>query len=249
MASPVSGDERVATETFVKFPRTPHLSWLGKEPPRGDKLLTPEEAARFLERPVVVEEKVDGAGIGLSVDTAGALRVQSRGSYLDRQVHHQQFRPLWPWLDRRSEPLREALGPNLILFGEWCYARHEVPYDALPDWFLAFDVYDREGGRFWSHERRNELAAKAGLATVPLLLTGRFDRQQLQQLFGSSRLGSAPMEGLYLRREEGLWLAARAKLVRASWVALDEAHWSRRPLAPNRCLADPRLAVNQASRA
>jgi hypothetical protein len=108
----------------------------------------------------------------------------------------------------------------------------------LPDWFLAFDVYDRRAERFWSRARSQELTGRIGLASTPLLVVGGFDRAGLERLFGLSHVGSAPMEGLYLRWEEGPWLAARAKLVRASWLPDDEEHWSRRPIVPNRRVND-----------
>jgi hypothetical protein len=113
-----------------------------------------------------------------------------------------------------------------------------VYYDALPDWFLAFDVYDRQTGRFWSRKRRSELVQHAGISTVPFLGAGTFDRATLEKQFGQSKLGHEPMEGLYLRWDEGPWLVARAKLVRPAWIELDEEHWSKRPLQPNRCLPE-----------
>jgi hypothetical protein len=227
-------------DSFVKFPRTPHLFWLGRTPPRADKVLDPIEAGKLLRQPVALEEKIDGAYIGISLTPAGALHVQNRGAYLTPGTHL-QFRPLWSWLAAHEKALRDTLTPEWILFGEWCYARHSVYYDALPDWFLAFDVYDRQIGRFWSRERRNELAAQAGIATVPFLDFGTFDRSVLEKQLGQSRLGSEPMEGLYLRWDEGPWLVARAKLVRASWVEFDEEHWSKRLLRTNRCRRDAEL--------
>jgi ATP-dependent RNA circularization protein (DNA/RNA ligase family) len=218
---------------FVKFPRTPHLFWLSQEAPRGDKLLSPGEAAELMRRPASIEEKLDGACLGISAGEDGALRAQNRGSYLE-PGGPPQFRRLWPWLAERQVALEEALGQGLILFGEWCFARHTAAYDALPDWFLAFDVYEREAGRFWSRERRDELARKAGIATVPLLATGSFDRPGIERLFGRSRFGPEPMEGVYLRWDKGDWLAARAKVVRRDWVQPNEEHWARRAITPNR---------------
>lgn len=152
-----------------------------------------------------------------------------------------------PWLAPRAETFRQALGTRLILYGEWCYARHTVGYDALPDWFLAFDVYDHETRRFWSRERRNDLATHIDVATVPFLAHGTFTRRQLERLLGQSRFGSERMEGVYLRWEEGgPWLDARAKLVRRGWVMADDRHWSRRPLETNR-LAAPRQTVRRAA--
>ena len=219
-------------EGFTRFPRTPHLYWLGSGPLRDDKLLAPEEAEALLERAVAVEEKVDGACVGISVGPGGALRVQSRGGYL-RPGSHPQFHPLWPWLAQRDGALREALGADIILFGEWCYARHSVPYDALPDWFVAFDAYDRAAGRFWSRARRDELCSDLGVTCVPLLASGTFDRLGIEGMLGPSLVGSTPSEGVYLRWDEGPWLVARAKLVRPGWLQPDEAHWASRPVEPN----------------
>ena len=85
---------------FFRFPHTPHLAWLGAGQPRDDKVLSPEEAREILSGEVVVEEKVDGANLGLSVDDDGELRVQNRGTYLDLNTSHAQFKPLRRWLDR-----------------------------------------------------------------------------------------------------------------------------------------------------
>jgi hypothetical protein len=120
-----------------------------------------------------------------------------------------------------------------MLFGEWCFAVHSVRYDALPDWFLAFDVYDREAGRFWSAERRDVLVHELGLARVPELARGRFTLAEVQKLLGPSRLAPGLMEGLYLRRDRDGFLDARAKLVRSEFVQAIEEHWSSRPLERN----------------
>ena len=109
-------------------------------------MLSPEEARTFIDGEVTVEEKVDGTNIGFSLDESGVLRVQSRGNYLTRGSHP-QFQPLWPWIEPPAYALIEALRPGLMLFGEWCFALHSVPYKRLPDWFLGFDVYDRAANR------------------------------------------------------------------------------------------------------
>lgn len=217
---------------FERFPHTPHLAWIGPGTPRADKVLSPEEASRLLADEVIVEEKVDGANVGLSVDAEGSLRAQNRGEYLQHGAHP-QFQPLWPWLEARRSALTEALGSSLVLFGEWCFAVHSIQYRSLPDWFLGFDVYDREAGRFWSTGRRDALLAQLGLAGVPRLGKNRFTLPQLCAMIGPSRLGAEAMEGLYVRRENEGWLQERAKLVRAEFSQAIEEHWSRRRLLKN----------------
>lgn len=218
---------------FFRFPHTPHLAWLGEGTPRDDKVLAPGEADDLLSGEVVVEEKVDGANLGISVGEDGVMRVQNRGTYLTRDNAHPQFRQLFDWLEVRRIELEDALFPSLILFGEWCVAVHSVRYSRLPDWFLAFDVYDREAGRFWSTRRRNELVDRLRLARVPEVARGRFDLDGLLSLMGRSRFTDEPSEGLYIRRESADWLEGRAKLVRAAFTQAIGEHWSKRVMERN----------------
>ena len=219
--------------TFVRFPHTPHLAWLAAGKPRDDKVLTPSEARELLAHDVIVEEKVDGANVGFSVDDQGTLRVQSRGSYVLPGSSHPQFKPLSRWLAPRRHALADALGPDLVLFGEWCYATHSVRYTGLPDWLLAFDVYDRSREAFWSVIRRDQLAKQLDIEIVPRVASGRFELADLVARLGPSTLGADAAEGLYVRREEGDRLIARAKLVRSEFVQGIGTHWSRGPLRTN----------------
>jgi hypothetical protein len=217
---------------FFKFPHTPHLLWLGKTPCREDKVFSTEEARAFIDGETTVEEKVDGANIGLSLDEGGVLRVQSRGAYLARGAHP-QFQPLWPWLEIHRFVLTEALRPGLMLFGEWCFARHSVHYNRLPDWFLGFDVYERAADRFWSSDRRDSWLCDVGLGSVPRLAQKRLGIEQIMALIGTSRVGEEPMEGIYLRRDQGDWLEQRAKIVQAEFVQGIDGHWTEGPLEKN----------------
>ena len=136
-----------------------------------------------------------------------------------------------------------ALWPDLMLFGEWCVAVHSVTYQSLPDWFLAFDVFDRSAERFWSTRRRDELLDHLGLHSVPHLGRGHFGIDDLVDLMTTSHVGSHPMEGLYVREESGNWLMRRAKLVRAEFVRAIDTHWSRMPMRRND-LAHPEQGAN-----
>jgi ATP-dependent RNA circularization protein (DNA/RNA ligase family) len=222
------------SDSFYKFPHTPHLEWLGPGAPRDDKVLSPADAAAFLAGEVVIEEKVDGANMGISLAPDGRLRVQSRGNYLAPGKSHGQWNRLWRWLAEHREPLEEGLHGGLMLYGEWCYARHSVPYDALPDWFLAFDIFETQSGRFWSADRRKEWLQGRGIARIPEITRGRFTMKQIPSLLGRSRVSHVPMEGVYLRREREGWLEARAKVISTAFKQQIEEHWTRRPVVPNR---------------
>lgn len=220
---------------FFRFPHTPHLAWLGEGSPRDDKVFSPSEVSTLLAGDVVVEEKLDGANLGLSLAPDGRLRAQNRGQYLT-EPYTGQFARLPAWLAQHGEGLGAVLKPNLILFGEWCAARHSLDYAALPDWFLLFDVYDRESGRFWSTPRRNAAASAAGLVTVPLVLQGTTTVTALKKLVTASysNYRTGAMEGVVIRRESSAWCEARAKLVRPDFTQAIDAHWRKRAIEWNR---------------
>ncbi len=220
---------------FFRFPHTPHLAWLGEGAPRDDKVLAPEEVHALLADEGVVEEKLDGANLGLSLGPDGDLRAQNRGQYL-AAPHAGQFARLPAWLAQHEAGLRAALVPDRILFGEWCAARHSLDYAALPDWFLLFDVYDRAAGKFWSSARRNALAARAGLAAVPQVRRGHVTLDQLKRLVNdtASRYRQGPLEGVVIRSESADWCEARAKLVRAQFTQAIDDHWRHRGVQWNR---------------
>lgn len=227
-------------DDFFRFPHTPHLAWLGEGMPRDDKVLAPEEVSALLADPVVVEEKLDGANLGLSVSPAGELRAQNRGQYL-AEPFAGQFSKLGAWLAQHRYSLLDHLPPHLILFGEWCAARHSLAYAKLPDWFLVFDVYDRDAGRFWSTAHRDALAARLKLACVPSVHRGRATLASLRGLLDAcqSRYRGGPPEGVVVRREDADWTLARAKLVRAEFTQAIGEHWRSRGIEWNRVATPP----------
>ncbi|MFH1117894.1 MAG: RNA ligase family protein [Pseudomonadota bacterium] len=218
---------------FFKFPSTPHLALLGGLEVRGDKVMSESERNSFLSEELVVEEKVDGANLGISFDAGGNMRAQNRGAYLSLPGTG-QWEKLTAWLTPKTEALFEILTDCYILFGEWCYARHTVSYDRLPDWFLGFDIYDGSTARFLSCTRRERIFDAIGISPVPRVDQGHFTLSELSGLLSQSRLSDKPAEGLYLRFDQGDRLVQRAKLVRPSFVQSVEQHWSRAGIKANR---------------
>ncbi|NJK31559.1 MAG: DNA ligase [Deltaproteobacteria bacterium] len=227
------------TADFIRFPHTPHIAWLAPGRPRSDKVLDRHETRELLSDDIVVEEKVDGANVGISLSSDGQVRAQNRGHYIE-PGGHPQFGPLWPWLAARTTALMTHVDHNLIIFGEWCFATHSVEYDALPDYFLGFDVYERDSSQFWSTSRRNYLFAQLAITAVPELFRGRSTLEKVIQLVetSNSRLTSGPLEGIYIRRESDENLLSRAKLVRAEFLQQIDVHWSQRPFRKNRLIKE-----------
>ncbi len=220
-------------EDFFKFPSTPHLATMPGVDIRGDKVLSELERDEFLTHEVTVEEKVDGANLGISFDSEGNIRAQNRGAYLHLPGSG-QWKKLGDWLTPRTDTLFEHLSDHFILFGEWCYAQHSVFYDRLPDWFLGFDIYDKRFDRFLSSKHRDDLFTKMSIAQVPVLASGHFAYPKVQKFLLTSKLSNQPAEGIYLRFDQDDWLAQRAKLVRPAFIQTVEQHWSRSTIRPNR---------------
>ena len=219
---------------FFRFPHTPHIDWLGDGMPRDDKVLTEPEIEALLAQPIRVEEKLDGANLGISLRATGELRAQNRGQYL-LEPFAGQFSRLNSWLGQHQYALCDNLQSDWIVFGEWGAARHSLDYDNLPDWFVVFDVYDRTEQKFWSCARRNALAEKLGLAVVPTLYQGAATLPELKELLAhaSSRYREGNPEGIVMRQDSELWCEARAKLVRADFAQSIEEHWRSRAIEWN----------------
>ncbi len=220
-------------DDFFKFPSTPHLATLDGIEIRDDKVLSKSARDEFLQHDLVVEEKVDGANLGVSFDSEGNIRVQNRGSYLHLPGSG-QWKKLREWLAPRTDVLFDRLSDRFILFGEWCYAQHSVFYDRLPDWLLGFDLYDKQSGRFLSTGHRDEFFKKMCIAQVPIIAHGHFTYPGIMKLLSKSKLADQPAEGLYLRFDQNDWLAQRAKLVRPAFIQSVEQHWSHSAIKPNR---------------
>lgn len=222
---------------FFRFPHTPHIVWLGSAEPRDDKVLSVEEVDELLSGEVLVEEKLDGANVGLSLGPDGEIRAQNRGQYIE-PPYSGQFTRLPGWLATHEALLKPLLLPHLIVFGEWCAARHSLDYSALPDWFVLFDVYDRESDRFWSSGSRDAFARAAGLESVPCIARRRVDVSELlayvSQHKSCCRDGS--LEGVVVRRESGEWCEMRGKIVRADFTQAIGEHWRSRGIEWNRVL-------------
>jgi len=222
-------------DNFFKFPSTPHLALPGDVDIRGDKVMSEPERDAFLGHKLVVEEKVDGANLGISFDSNGNIRAQNRGAYLSLPSLG-QWKKLLEWLSPKEDILFDHLIDRYILFGEWCYAQHSVFYDRLPDWFLGFDIYDKQVGHFLSTDKRDAFFREMEISKVPFIAHGHFTFSDLKEFLSFSRLGDQLAEGLYLRFDQDNRLVQSTKLVRSDFIQSIEQHWSRSGIKKNQVI-------------
>jgi len=233
-----------SSDTFVKYPRTPHL--FGSRGTDDDRHLSAGESADILADPsLIVEEKLDGTNVGVHFTTAGRLVLQCRGHEITEGMHP-QYDLFKQWTMTKRPVMEEMLEDRLILFGEWLYARHSVHYLRLPHYFFEFDIYDKQRGEFLDLDSRLGHLEGTGILTVPVVHRGGIDEQELRALIDVSRFDSVfanpltgrddlIMEGLYLRTEAAGRVTRRAKLVRPEFVELVKRseHWQHQTVVPN----------------
>jgi len=170
---------------LIKFPKTPHVINLGAAT-RTDKVLSSSEFISMFTKGgvcaeeegegmgmcrVYVEEKIDGANMGISLDlSSGKVVCQNRSHYITSS-YHAQFAPLDKWIARHTADLWSILVPwRHVLYGEWMHATHSIYYDKLPSLFVAYDLFDRQSGSFVSRDVLQRLLSATQIPIVPLLL-------------------------------------------------------------------------------
>ncbi|BAZ38829.1 hypothetical protein NIES4101_47740 [Calothrix sp. NIES-4101] len=172
-------------EKIYKYPRTHHIQGSRLQP--GDEDLDSIPFSAIKGKYVVVEEKVDGANAAISFDSYGQIRLQSRGHYLTGGTREKHFNLFKQWANNYATRFWEVLGSRYILFGEWLYAKHTVFYDALPHYFLEYDVLDLEKQVFLSTASRKKLLFGLPLVSVPVLFAGEIKAyKELTNLLGKS---------------------------------------------------------------
>lgn len=233
------------TESIDKYPRTRHIEGSRLQP--GDEDLSAVRLSELRGQHLVIEEKIDGANAGIRFSPEGELRLQSRGHYLTGGYRERHFALLKTWATTRQAELRACLGDRYVVYGEWVYAKHTIFYDALPHYFLEFDVLDTERGAFLSTPARRRLLAGSPLVSVPVVWEGqdpaRADlegmirpslyktphwRERLRDSAAGAGVASDraaaetdtedASEGLYIKAEQGDRVVGRYKFVRRSFL-------------------------------
>ena len=118
------------------------------------------------------KKKLDGANAALSFGPDRELRLQSRGHYLTGGRREKHFDLFKQWAHGHRSELWQIAGDRYIVYGEWLYAKHTIFYDALPHYFLEFDMFDTRTDEFLSTARRHEILEGSPVASVPVLWRG-----------------------------------------------------------------------------
>ena len=228
-----------------KYPRTPHVE--GSRLQKGDEDLSQIPFESIKNKYLVIEEKVDGANTAISFHDKKELLLQSRGQSLTGGYRERHYNFLKQWASIHQDKLYDVLGTRYIMYGEWLYAKHTVYYDALPHYFLEFDIYDKEQEIFLNTKKRRELIKDLPVYSVPVLGEGKFNsmeeivsylgnshyitKNHLENLINTSKKlnldpdrqlketdNSMLMEGIYIKVEDDNQVKERMKYVRYTFL-------------------------------
>ena len=230
---------------MIKYPRTPHIEGSRLQP--GDEDLSQVPFSAIAGRHLVIEEKIDGANSALSFDPAGQLLLQSRGHYLTGGYRERHYNLFKQWATVHRQTFWKVLGCRYVMYGEWMYAKHSIFYDALPHYFMEFDILDRETDRFLDTPSRREITKQLPVCSAAVLAEGTYRRMEeilpllsvshyitkdhlenlreaaLRENLDPDRMSretdrSDTMEGLYIKVEEDGRVVQRVKFVRPSFL-------------------------------
>lgn len=220
------------------YPKTPHLPH--KPNATADDTVAPEmEAIVLFGAFITVEEKIDGASVGLSILNDNPIirnrdHVLKKG-FVKNTAAKKQFTSLWNWFYENKAKF-EAL-EGYTVFGEWMLAQHGIHYNRLPDWFIAYDLYDYNKDYFLSPVESRRILTAAGFFVPVLRFQGEFegtygDLEELANL--PSLWADDKSEGIYIKLCDGEKITNRFKMVREDFQR--GKFWNPEELRKNTCL-------------
>lgn len=201
--------------SWVKHARTPHLPWsLGVA--SDDKIIKSLEG--FLGKQVIVTEKLDGESTSIYRD---GLHARS----LDSGFHPSRTR-----VKALQARIAENIPSGWRIVGENLQGEHSITYDALPNYFLVFALFD-ETNTALSWDSTVSFCKENDLELVPTLYEGIWDEKLIKECWsGVSKFG-IEQEGYVARVADKIafvdWDTLVAKYVRENHVQPDATHWSK----------------------
>jgi hypothetical protein len=213
-------------DILPEYPSTRHLPW--KPNNKGDKVATEAEASViFSSALVAVQEKIDGANCGMGY-LDGHPVVRSRSKILRKgqdlkNPSQAQFASAWNWMHKNAGRFQrlDSYGPYSV-YGEWMIQQHGMAYDNLPDWFIAYDLYDWEKGLYLDPQKADTILREIGFDVIPLSFYGDPRPQKPLTYEFLEEVANCPSwftknsqrEGIVVKVSDGDYVTHKFKMVR-----------------------------------
>lgn len=209
------------TKILEEFPRTKHLfNW--SKSSDDDQFASLDISKEIFQTRVLVEEKIDGTNIGISVQNGiPMIRNRSKQIHLNERGRGTfQLAPIWNYCYENIQKIEEITeNGKLILFGDWLYVRHTVPYDSLPSFFISYSLFDRSRKEFLDKEDFLKRSAKTGFVSPTIRWHGKnlsetILREMLKQRSSYVLKQNIAQEGVVIYPLEGSLKGKWFKIVR-----------------------------------
>ncbi len=220
---------------FLKYEKTYRIPIPQMKVP-GKLILSRAEIKRLLAGSVDVEEKLDGANIGI-LRHKGGFTLQKRGSLVG-QSEHLQYQFFHAWANRIKYDNIMNVPRGYRIYGELCYVVHTIYYDSLPDYVIVIDVMEK--GKWLNREDKEAFCDKYGLAIVPLIAQGNFSLGELWSLVSKKSSFGDTSEGVMIKKFHKKKGYMRGKIVKPEFIKhMEESdHWTRSKLKINKIVGD-----------
>ena len=202
----------------IKYPKTMHLPF--SPGLQNDDRVLENGTSGWEGTQVVITEKMDGEGTTMYRDYVHARS-------LEFEPH-----PSRTFIKAIHAEIAHEIPVGWKICGENMTAVHSLKYNALPSYFMVFNIWN--GLTCLSWEETMEWCALLGLNTVPLIYWGEYNDDVCKEL--CKQLDPETQEGLVVRPARAFSMADFSylvgKYVRAKHVQTDE-HWMRKPVEYN----------------
>jgi hypothetical protein len=203
-----------------KYPRTWHLPW-SPGYTKDDRVLSQATVESWMGQPVIVTEKMDGENTTMYRDYIHARSIEYEARFDRDRIKALHARIAW------------QLDSDMRICGENLVAKHSIPYENLPHYFMIFGIWINN--RCLSWEDTATFAKLLGIPTVPVLWSGQWDDfvWDTQHDF----MNFVKQEGYVIRPAGEFTLREYptrvGKYVRKGHVQDTHGHWTRRRIEWN----------------
>lgn len=210
----------------MKYPRTYHLPF-SPEVHSDDKVINEQYLENFINRKVIITEKLDGGNTCLKNGNVYARTHSAPTS-------HPSFDPIKNIYASIFYLIEDK---NLEIYGENMYAIHSIEYTNLTSYFYVFAM--KRNNEWLSFDEVSTIAKELGLQTAPIVFRGTFKSIKEIEIFMHQSLKTPSLlggekEGFVIRIADNFknedFKKYVAKYVRKGHVQSDERweiNWKR----------------------
>jgi hypothetical protein len=212
----------------MKFP---HMSYVSFSPTSDQKDVRRSgfiDLKNLLNKPLIFTTKMDGSNLQITRE-----KVAARNGISADHSSFDYIKQIYPMIQSK-------VPENLIIYGEWCFAKHSIHYQNLDNYFHLFAVYNQEVQIWESFQQVQFWAEELGFVTVPIVQRDLIfdDKPELEatiKLLGESVIKKGH-EGIVIRNANSFdskyFSQNVAKYVRKNHVQTD-IHWKKGPIVKN----------------